>query len=205
MKKCLIVCAGDFDEISFLSEKDPECFVIAADAGYAYLQKLGVKPDLVIGDFDSLGRVPENSLVLPVEKDLTDSFAAANEGLKRGYTEFTLYGALGGKRFSHSLANLQLLAYLNEKGADARIADKNSRVRLLTRGSYSYTSEQTGDISFVAYSETAALSLSGFKYNAENTELSNKSSLCVSNSFTGTEAKLTVHGGEVLEIRENFA
>ena len=75
--------------------------LIAADGGYAYLQ--GQKPDLVVGDFDSLGYVPEGEQIIrhPVQKDDTDMLLAVREGLKRGYRKFVLYGGIGGLSLIH--------------------------------------------------------------------------------------------------------
>ena len=68
--------------------------------------------DLIVGDFDSLCNIPANVNIykLPKEKDETDLFVAIEEGMKKGYTEFHIYGALGG-RIEHSIANIQILIW----------------------------------------------------------------------------------------------
>ena len=86
-------------------------FLIAADKGYEALEAYGVPPNLVVGDFDSLGRRPNhpNVVQLPAAKDDTDMVYAQREGLDRGYRRFVLLGGVGG-RLEHTLANLQARA-----------------------------------------------------------------------------------------------
>lgn len=130
--KCIVICAGDLTlgEIP-VGEKD---FVIAVDGGLSYCGILNVEPDLILGDFDSVSRqeeeaieslerrIPERILRLPCEKDDTDTLAALKEGLKRGYTEFRIYAGTGG-RFDHTMANIQSLLFLKNKGAAGYLVD----------------------------------------------------------------------------------
>ena len=88
MAKCVIFCAGGFDGlIEPINESD---FVIAADGGFVHVQRLGLMPQLILGDFDSLGYTPEGAQVFPVEKDDTDAMLAVRVGLEKGYREFLL-------------------------------------------------------------------------------------------------------------------
>ena len=97
----------------------PGDFVIAADGGWRVCQELDITPDLLLGDFDSLGEVPDfgHILRLPVEKDDTDMVRAVKEGLAKGEKEFHLLGGMGGQRSDHTVANMQTLAYLAAHGA----------------------------------------------------------------------------------------
>ena len=118
MKRCVIFATGSFYG---LRERpgDPGDFVIAADAGYQVCLRECVKPDLLIGDFDSMEPPKDFAHVrrLPVEKDDTDTLAAVRAGLERGCTDFLIYGGTGGKRLDHTLANLQSLLFLRRRGA----------------------------------------------------------------------------------------
>ena len=118
MKRCFIFAAGTFYG---LRERpgDPGDVVIAADAGYQVCLEVCVKPDLLIGDFDSMEPPKDFAHVrrLPVEKDDTDTLAAVRAGLERGCTDFLIYGGTGGKRLDHTLANLQSLLFLRRRGA----------------------------------------------------------------------------------------
>ena len=115
MVKCVIFCAGGFDRLIVPIEKTDK--IIAADGGLAHVRKLGLQPDLILGDFDSLGYVPEGATVFPVEKDDTDAMLAVRKGLEMGCREFLLYGCLDGPRLDHTIANLQLLQFLADHGA----------------------------------------------------------------------------------------
>ena len=110
-------------ETRFPIRRKPGDMIIAADGGYRSLLSLGVKPDLVVGDFDSLGYVPQDveTVQVPVRKDDTDMLLAAQEGLKRGYDRFMLVGGMGG-RLDHTLGNFQVLAWLAERGARGAMA-----------------------------------------------------------------------------------
>ena len=105
---CYVVGAMPLDP-GFILTPVPGDLVIAADKGYETLSRLGVHPGLVVGDFDSLGSVPDHPQVLrlPRIKDETDTGFALRQGLKRGYWRFVLLGCLGG-RLDHTVANLQL-------------------------------------------------------------------------------------------------
>ena len=114
MAICYIVGASDFSR-PFSPEADD--LVIAADGGYRALKSHGVRVDLLIGDLDSLGEEPEGVELLrfPTVKDDTDSFLAYKEGVRRGYTEFRLYGCTGGRE-DHTFANYALLLYARRQG-----------------------------------------------------------------------------------------
>ncbi len=196
--RCIIVGAGDF---SLKKLNADGALVIAADGGRESLDKIGVKADICIGDFDSLGYVPScnETVMLPVEKDVTDTFAAADLAIERGCDDIELYGALGGERFSHSLANLQLLVYLKKRNVKATLYDEKCTVRVLFGESVCYNG--SGHISFISASDKAVISLSGMKYNGDMLEIRNDFPLGISNEYT-EGAKITVHEGYVYEIRE---
>ena len=123
MPTCYIAGAGDFTARGFAP--GPEDLVLAADGGYRALYSLGYTPDLLLGDFDSLGDVPlpANLPVLrfPVRKDDTDTGLALRYGLEQGFRDFALYGCAGG-RVDHLLANLQSMARVSRLGASVRLA-----------------------------------------------------------------------------------
>lgn len=91
---CVIFCAAEFDAPARPLEKDD--YILAADGGLKHTRKLGIEPNEIIGDFDSLGFTPPGAEVFPVEKDDTDAMLAVRRGLELGYREFVLYGSLDG-------------------------------------------------------------------------------------------------------------
>lgn len=126
MKRCFIFAAGTFYGLRRKPE-EPEDLVIAADAGYRTCRELGIVPDLLLGDFDSMEQ-PEDFANIhrsPVEKDDTDTMLAVETGLEQGCGEFYLYGGTGGRRLDHTLANLQTLLYLRRRGARGYLYDND--------------------------------------------------------------------------------
>ena len=135
MKRCVIIGGapiGRYDRIrALLGEND---YYIYCDSGLKHREALGAAPDLIIGDFDSYEQ-PETdieTIVLPTVKDDTDTMFAVKEGLLRGFEDFLLVGALGG-RLDHTMVNVYSLLYLDEKGKNGAIADDFSVVRLVSR------------------------------------------------------------------------
>lgn len=199
---CHVVGAGDFDPALFSPLEGD--LIIAADAGLRHLQKAGIKPHLYVGDGDSLGFCPEelDTVVLPKVKDDTDTLAALREGLGRGYRRFYLYGALGGSRFSHSIANVQTLAFLSSQGAKGTLIDQNGRVSLLTGASVQALTRR-GYFSLFAYGGEAVVTVEGAKYPLKEATLTPLFPLGVSNEGSDS-SRITVHSGAVLLIEESF-
>lgn len=123
MPTCYVVGAGDFTPRGFAP--GPGDLVLAADGGYRALYRLGYTPDLLLGDFDSLGDLPLPAdlpvLRFPVRKDDTDAGLALRHGLDLGFRDFALYGCAGG-RVDHLLANFQSMARVSRLGATVRLA-----------------------------------------------------------------------------------
>ena len=195
---CVIVGAGEVDvpEIK-IEAKD---FVIGADGGMEHLERLGIKADMALGDFDSLGYVPEHqNLVLhPVMKDDTDMMLAAKEGMKLGYRKFRLYGGLGG-RLDHTLANIQTLIYLSKRGAEVRLIGDGICVTAVTDGEISFDETYRGVISiFCLNGKASGVTLWGLKYPLENAVLTSEMPLGVSNEFTGQKSTVRVTDGTLI-------
>ena len=119
MATCAIVGASpEFNAEDFRARHEAGMFefVIAVDAGFAYLEELGVKPDMAVGDFDSLGYIPKCRRVsrFPVKKDKSDMELALEKAVAWDYDDLVVYAALGG-RLDHTIANLQLFAKFSER------------------------------------------------------------------------------------------
>lgn len=200
-KRCIIVGGGDF-EPSLLPSKGECDLLIAADSGYAALEKKGVLPDLCIGDFDSLGYEPAECPVfrLPVEKDDTDMVAAARIGMERGYADFLFLGVLGGDRFSHSVAALQTLGWLLKQGAQGKILDRRCLISAVD-DKIMWPASACGSVSVFALGGEAEVSMEGLKYSLCRHRL-DIFPLGVSNSFVGLPAYISVHKGAVLVVEE---
>ncbi len=195
-KICCIVAAGPSDLYV-----PCEAFVIAADAGIKKLEKSGIKPDLIIGDFDSLTKKPtgENVLTFPIEKDDTDTMLALKEAIKRGFDTVYISGGIGGE-LDHTMANLQTLLYACENGINAFLTDGITTATVIS-DSITLGSENSGRCSVFAFGgEARGVSISGLKYEASGITLSPSFPLGVSNSFIGEEASISVESGRLLII-----
>lgn len=203
MKKgiCYIIGAGECSRLLLHPKK--EDYVIAVDGGYEYVKEKRV--DLVIGDFDSLHYVPAhpNRITLPCEKDDTDMLAAIKEGLKAGYRSFHIYGGCGG-RFSHTVANLQVLSYLLQNKARGWLFGEQETITMLQNESMIFDETYQGYISLFSYGEKAeGVTLTGLKYPLQDAVLYDSVPLGVSNEFTGVPSLIEVKKGRLLVIYQN--
>ncbi|MDR0490877.1 MAG: thiamine diphosphokinase [Oscillospiraceae bacterium] len=201
--KCYIVGAGEFCGRDLPGQGD---YIIAADGGYAQLAARGITPDVVIGDFDSLGGPPKHPNILrsPAEKDDTDMMLAVKEGLARGYETFVIDGGLGG-RLDHTLANIQTLVYIANNGARGYLLGRGECVTAVTDGSISFEAGASGLISvFCAGRRAEGVTLTGLKYPLDGAVLTNDCPIGVSNEFTGEAATIEVRKGTVVIITELY-
>ena len=173
-------------------------FIIAADGGYAHLQAAGVRPDLVVGDFDSLGFVPDGIPVVhhPIEKDDTDAMLAIKEGFARGYRIFILYGCMGGDRPEHTIANYQALAYIASQGGMGFMVSDNIVVTAIRNSKLMFDVHESGDISvFCMGADAEGVNIKGMHYQLTNATLTADMPLGVSNHFEGKASFVAVKSG----------
>ncbi len=197
-KTCWIVGAGEFFEPAFAPLSGD--YIIAADGGYAVLQKLNARADMVLGDFDSLGHQPqhENLKIYPSIKDDTDMTLAAKEGLSKGFRRFILLGGTGG-RLAHTVANLQTLMYLSKRDAQAFLCGSSETATSLTDGEIIFSPEYRGYLSLFCLGEKAeGVTLRGLKYELTDGELESSIALGISNEFTGSPATVRVQSGTII-------
>lgn len=176
-------------------------FVICADAGYLTAQRLGLRVDLAIGDFDSLGYEPElceEVVTLPVEKDITDAEAAILAAEEMGAETIVLLGCTGG-RPDHTLAAQQLLAAAAERGKRPYLVGDGFVAYALHGGSVRFSEKAVGTLSIFAVGGVASgVTVKGAKYELEGAELSPSAPLGVSNSFVGRGVFISLQGGTLL-------
>lgn len=198
-KICFIVGAGKNYGIDIKLNKYD--VIIAADGGFAYLKEVGICPDLIIGDFDSLeGKIPENALVLPKEKDITDMQAAIEIGIERGYKTFVIYGGTGG-RADHTFANIQILSYIADIGGNGFLIDENCIFTVIKDDEIIFDKNYEGYISVFSLSDVSmGVNEHGLKYVLDNAELKRTYPLGVSNEFIGIESSVSVKKGTILVI-----
>lgn len=212
--RCILVCAGDL-EIPDIPVREQD-HVIAVDGGYMYCQAFGIEPDVVIGDFDSLdetykvqteegkrcGRNGKERRIIRLSpvKDDTDTLAALRYGLENGYREFYLYGAMGG-RLEHTIANLQCLLFLKNRGAVGYIWDGAVMITLIRNESITFREEMEGMVSiFAVGGEARGVTEKGLKYALDNAVVTCDFPVGVSNEFTGQKAEIIVKEGALLVV-----
>ena len=200
MPKCYIVAAGDmFGEFPILQ---PDDLLIAADAGYLHLQKLDMEPHILLGDFDSMS-APENKdiIVHPVMKDDTDTMLAVKLGFEKGYTEFVIYGALGGERTDHTVANIQSLAFIAEKGGKGTLVGNGELFTLIKNTAIELFKGVNPTFSVFAYGgEAEGVTIKGSLFDVENVSFSPFFPLGVSNKIKEEKVRISVEEGYLLIV-----
>ena len=177
-------------------------FIIAADQGYDNMLSLGLVPDLVVGDFDSLGKIPdrENVITLPVRKDMTDVGYAVEKGFERGCREFILYGAVGGA-LDHTFANVAIAHDIARRGARALLIGEEYSFTVLHDSSITFHARQSGRISVFALGGLAeGVTIRGLSYEVEDFDVACTDHIGVSNAFIGQAAEISVKKGDLLVV-----
>ncbi|MBD5093202.1 MAG: thiamine diphosphokinase [Subdoligranulum sp.] len=171
--------------------------IIAADAGYENARRLGVEPDLLLGDYDSAPCPPQNAktVVLPAEKDDTDTYFAARRAIERGASEVVILGGLGG-RLDHTIANLQTLVFLAKNGVRAWLVDEANEVTALLPGAHPVPARWGWYLSVFSAGDAArGVTLEGLKYPLHEATVTNFFPIGVSNEFAADTATVRFSDG----------
>lgn len=199
-KTCYIVGAGSFYGDLSPDEGD---LVIAADGGFDTLKRVGIAPDLLIGDMDSIeSDCGVEKIVFPVRKDYTDTFLAYEEGVKRGYTNFLIFGGVGG-RDDHTFANFSLLLHGKERGHNIKIIGERCDIFVIKNEAITLPGKPGSHFSAFAFGgEAKGVTIRGLEYEAENITLMPQFPLATSNRFMDGEAYIEVKVGALLVMAE---
>lgn len=176
-------------------------YVIAADGGWLACRGAKIVPDLLLGDFDSLGYVPDFRSVerVPVEKDDTDMMLAIKRGLALGHREFHIYGGMGGRRTDHTIANMQALVYLARRGAKGWLYGDGEVYTAIHNTTMHLAARESGILSvFCLGADAEGVTIRGAQYEVENAVLSAEFPLGVSNHFAGKDVTVSVKRGSLL-------
>lgn len=205
---CVIFCGGRITDYELIRKYlDGAVLIIAADSGARHCRKLGVKPGILLGDFDSISRIDWDALnadeteILryPSEKDMTDSELAIEIALERGCSRVILLGAVG-SRLDHSLSNIFLLKKLLDHDCVGLIADEKNEIRLI-RDRIELEREDNAFVTLLPMAGNAAgVSTKGLRYPLSDATLEEGSSWGVSNEFSEDTAIVTVKEGYLLVI-----
>lgn len=212
MKRCIIITAYNPHGYPDFAYPHPEDVVICADTGYLLAKEQGIHPHIIIGDFDSAAGPeclpPEKDpylqdipvLRMPREKDDTDTMLCVKHGLSLGIRSFLIVGGIGG-RLDHTLANLQILSYLKNRGADGLLADPTTRITLADPGTCVLDHSWGSRFSLLAVSgECRGITLAGAKYPLENAVLTDDFPLGISNEFLEDQVMVSLEHGRLLIV-----
>lgn len=201
MSDCYIFGGAEIKEYSFIKIPD-DAFIIAADNGVSHLKGFGVKPEIIMGDFDSCSVPTEYSCEIirfMPEKDDTDLMLAVKKAISLGFEKVFILGATGG-RLDHTIAAIQTLEYILEHGAEGVILDENNAVYIRSVGRYSFKADKSCYLSVFSLTDKSIVTISGTKYEVENSTISRSFPLGVSNEFAAEYAEIEVSEGKVLII-----
>ena len=204
-KRCIIISGGDYSPVPSPGEDD---FVIACDRGYFYARRCGIRPDLLVSDFDSYDGpvdtdVPVNRF--KPEKDDTDTMIAIRYAITHGFEEILLYCALGG-RFDHAFANLQSAVFSAQHGVPLRILTEDTEIRTLKNDTLLLPRRPGWSLSvFSAVDECRGVSIRGAKYPLDKVTVSSAYPIGVSNEWAEDTAEISVEDGLLLVIQSRLS
>ena len=204
MGRCVIVGGAKILDYSYLKKHFLEDdYFIFCDCGLKHQKNLKVTPDLIVGDFDShiLPNTSIETIILPREKDDTDTVFALKEGIKRGFRDFLLVGVVG-QRLDHSLVNVYALLLLQKEGCKGTIIDDFSEMEIVDK-KIKFVSPEYSYFSLVNIGGTAKnVTIRNAKYPLENAEITPEYQFATSNEcINENPAEITVGEGNLLLIK----
>ena len=201
---CLIITGGEYAEIPEDIRKAD--YVIACDRGWQYAQQMGIKPDLIIGDFDSSPR-PETDIPIlqfPSHKDDTDTMLAAREALKRGFKNIAICCAFGA-RLDHTMANIQSMAYAASHGCKCELYAGDEYFCTLTKSSGTFPAKENFSFSVFSLTDSCAgVSITGAEYECSDVTLTNAFPLGVSNKWKKDAITVSLAEGILLIVESRY-
>ncbi|MCH5296744.1 MAG: thiamine diphosphokinase [Ruminococcus sp.] len=205
--RCVIISGSPDCDVAFVkSAIKNEDYIICADKGYQYAVQAGIKPNLVVGDFDSCDIEVSGDfdiITLQTHKDDTDTMHAIDVALEKGYKDFLLLGAVGG-RFDHTFANISALQHIHQKGANGLISSENEVIQYLSVGKKIF--ENLKGITFSIFPfgcPKVCLSISGAEYPLNKGCLESSVPMGISNIFNSDFGVVEIYDGNAIIILNN--
>mgnify|MGYP002555171580 CR=1 FL=1 len=198
---CAIISGGQEDTLCGIEAAD---FIIACDRGYVYARNAGIRPDLLVGDFDSYqAPLPDDipTVTLPHEKDDTDTLYAVRTALKANFAEIWFYCALGG-RLDHTYANLQTAAFAAAEGVKVRFLQNETEIRIVHNTAVTIPAKKGFALSVFSMDNAAdGVSIAGAQYNLDHAQITNTFPIGISNEFIdGNPVQISVQNGTLMII-----
>ena len=205
MKRCVIVGGADIGNYAYIREAlTADDYVVFCDSGLRHMEQLRAKPSLIVGDFDSHENphLDAETIVLPCEKDDTDTVYAVKEAVRRGFDPFLLVGVVG-DRLDHTLGNVSILLYLDAIGKKGVIIDDYSEMEIVSSAP-AHISDAYAFFSLLNITGCArGISIQNAKDPVENGEITCEYQYGVSNEdLPGKTAIVSHREGKVLLIKD---
>ena len=205
MKRCVIVGGAGINNYDYIrSRLCADDYIVFCDSGLMHFEPLQVEPSLIVGDFDSHDNphLDVETIVLPCEKDDTDTVFAVKEAIKRGFDYFLLIGVVGA-RLDHTLGNVSILLYLDSIGKKGTIIDDYSEMEIVSNEP-AYIEDSYAFFSLLNVSGTAkGITIENAKYLLNNAEITCEYQYGVSNEvLPGKTAKVSILEGKLLLIKD---
>ena len=205
MRRCVIVggaSIGDYEAVG--AKLRPDDYMIYCDCGLRHMDELGTAPDLIVGDFDSYSNpgLDAETIILPCEKDDTDTEIAMHKVFTLGCSEVVILGAFGG-RMDHCVANIQLLKLALDRGVRAYLVDVQNRMCLIKERTLLRKEEQYGKyVSFLPFTDQVqGITLTGYKYPLDNYTMVKGPAFGVSNEIEADVSCVEIKNGILLMIQ----
>lgn len=205
MAALIIGNGSDIEKVCF--ENIDIDYVICADGGLEKAGRLGLKPDLILGDFDSVDshilekykQLKIETVTFPSEKDYTDMELAVEYAVQKGFKHVVMIGA-SGTRLDHTLANIQLLEKYHFMGIDLEIIDNNNHIKIISDNTdIKIKYKKDYFVSLVPVTETIeGLTLEGFKYPLDNVIVKRGTTFLISNEITQKTGRIILKKGTAL-------
>lgn len=208
---CTVISGAPDDDLEFIKKNiDISSYIIAADSGYVKCKKIGIIPDLIIGDFDSSKKpnsdAPDGIIQLEVEKAFTDTFTAIRYAVENGAEDITVFGAVG-SRIDHTYSNILCLDYCKKHGVKCVIVNKHNRVSLIEGEGFINKDYQWFSL-FAFLEDCKGVKISGAHYseafyNLDKMDINLGDQFAQSNFVENNFATVTCEKGTLLLIESN--
>lgn len=204
MNTCIIILGGEFSLPPNTINSD---YIIACDSGYTNALKLGLVPDLLIGDFDSykgnINDIPQSIEILKFNpiKDDTDCMLAVRHAISKGYKHIVFLCALGG-RMDHILGNIQSMSFVATHDIKVELFSKNEYMTILTSGMLKIPYKEGYSLSLFSLSDTCnGVSINGSKYDVDNFTLTSTFPIGYGNAYNEKTVTISLNRGILLIVQ----
>ena len=201
--RAIIISGGEIRDYAYIKSLIKETdYIICADSGYDHALKMGVMPDLAVGDFDSAQNVPpeEIRLAFPPKKDFTDTELALDVARERGFREM-LFLSVTGSRIDHSLANVLLLKSCLEREETAYIVNEHNAAYIMdARKNIELDVEKGQVVSLLPLENCEGVATQNLEYALTNATLCVGTTRGISNIATSNTISVSIKSGCLLVV-----